>query len=51
MDNLDSDEKSDHDLITTDTLEDIRGRNQTHQTGNKREARFKIRDHIKQSQS
>ena len=38
MESLDKNEKSDHNLITTETLEDIRDRNQTHPTVNKREA-------------
>ena len=40
MENPDENEKSDHNLITTETLEDIRGGNQTHPTVNKREARY-----------
>ena len=51
MENLDENEKSNHDLITTETLEDIRDRNQTHPTLNKREASCKICDRIKQRQS
>ena len=47
MKNLDSNEKSDHDLISIETLEDIHDGSQTHPTVNKREARCKIRDHIK----
>ena len=47
MENPNSNEKSDHNLISTETLEDIRDRNQTHPTVNKREARCKIRDRIK----
>ena len=39
MENLDSNEKSDHDLISTKMLEDIRDRSQTHPNVNKREAR------------
>ena len=50
MNNIDENEKSDHDLITTETLEDIRDGSQTHPTVNKRRARFKIRDRIKQRQ-
>ena len=48
MENLDEKEKSDHDLISLETLEDIRDGSQTHPTVNKREARCKIRDRIKQ---
>ena len=51
MENLDSNEKSDHDLISTETLEDIRDGSQTHPTVNKREVRCKIRYRIKQRQS
>ena len=50
MENLDSNEKSDHNLISTKTLEDIRDGSQTHPTVNKREAHCKIRDRIKQRQ-
>ena len=41
MENLDSNEKSDHDLISMEKLEDIRYGSQTHPTVNEREARFK----------
>ena len=51
MKNIDENEKSDHDLITTETLEEIRDRNQPHPNVNKREARLAIRDRIKQRQS
>ena len=51
MENLDSNEKSDHDLISTDMLEDIRGGSQTHPNVNKREASYKIRDRVSQRQS
>ena len=44
-------DESDHYLISTDILEDIRDRSQTHQNVNRREARYKIRDHIGQRQS
>ena len=50
MENLNSNEKSDHDLISTETLEDIRDGSQTHPTVNKSEARCKICDRIKQRQ-
>ena len=39
MENLDSNENSDHDIISTEMLEDIRDGSQTHLTVNKREAR------------
>ena len=51
MENIDSNENSDHDLISTDMLEDIRDRSQTHPTVNKREARYEIRDHIRRKES
>ena len=48
MENLDEKEKFDDDLISTETLHDISGGNQTHPNIDKREARIKIRDRIKQ---
>ena len=42
--------ESDHDLISTEMLEDIRDGSQTHPNVNRREARYKIRDCIKQRQ-
>ena len=51
MENLDEKEKFDDDHISTETLEDIRDGSQTHMTVDKREARCKIRDHIKQKKS
>ena len=39
MENLNSNEESDHDLISTEMLEDIRDVSQTHLNFNKREAR------------
>ena len=39
MENIDSNEESDHYLISTEMLEDIRDGSQTHLTVNKREAR------------
>ena len=47
MENIDSNEKSDHDLISTEMLEDIRDGSQTHRTVNKRKARYEIRDCIR----
>ena len=44
-------DESDHDIISTNMLEDIRVGRQTHPNVNRREARFKINDHIRQSQS
>ena len=46
MENLDSNENSDHDLIFTEVLEDICDGSQTHLNTNKREARYKIRDRV-----
>ena len=51
MENINSNDESDHDLISTDMLEDIRDGSQTHQNVNIREARDKIRDFIRQRQS
>ena len=43
-------DKSDHDLIYTEMLEDIRDGSQNHPKVNRREARYKIRDRIRQRQ-
>ena len=51
MENVDSNEKSDHDLISTEMLEDISDGSQTHPNFNKREARYKIRDCVRQIKS
>ena len=51
MDAINSGDESDHDLISTDMLEEIRDRSQTHPKVNRREARYKICDHIRQRQS
>ena len=48
MENIDSNEKSDDDHISMETLHDIRDGSQTHPNFDKREARRKIRDLIKQ---
>ena len=48
MDAMNSGDKSDHDFISTEILEDIFGRSQTHPNVNRREARYKIRDLIRQ---
>ena len=48
MVNLDSNEKSNEDHISTETLHDIRDGNQTHPNVDKRETHRKIRDRIKQ---
>ena len=47
MENLDSNEQSDHDLISTDILEDICDGSQTHPNVNKREACYKIRERVR----
>ena len=51
MDNLDSSDESYHDLISTEMLHDICDGSQTHPNVNKREARYKIRDCVRQRQS
>ena len=48
---MDSGDESDHDLISTEMLEDIFDGSQTHPNVNRREARYKIRGRIKQRQS
>ena len=44
MENLDEKEEFDDNLVSTETLHDIRDRNQTHPIIDKREARLEIRD-------
>ena len=51
MDDIKSGDESDHDLISTEMLEDIRDGSQTHPNFNRREARYKISDRIRQIQS
>ena len=51
MDAMDSGDESDHDLISTEMLEDIRYGIQTDPNVNRREARYKIRYRIRQRQS
>ena len=48
---MNSGDWSDHDLISTQMLEDICDGSQTHINVNRREARYKIRDRIRQRQS
>ena len=48
MEEINSGDESDHGLISTDMLEDIRDGSQTHLNVNRREARYKIRDRIRQ---
>ena len=51
IENLDGEEKFDDDLISTETLHDIRDGNQTHRSIDKREARIELRDRIKKNKS
>ena len=51
MDAINYGDESDHDLISTEMLEDIRDGSQTHTNVNRREACYKIRDHIRRRQS
>ena len=51
MDAINSCDKSDHDLISREMLEDICDGSQIHPNVTRREARFKIRDRIRQRQS
>ena len=48
MENLDSNDKSDRDIISTEMLEDICDRSQTDPNVNKREARYKIHYRVSQ---
>ena len=50
MENLDSNEKSNHDLISTEMLEDIHDGSQTHPNINKLEARCEIRDRVRRKE-
>ena len=43
---MNSGDESDHDLISTEMLEEIRDRNQTPPNDNRRETSYKIRDSI-----
>ena len=45
---MNSGDDSDHDLISTEMLEDIHGGSQSHPNVNQRETRSKIRDLIRQ---
>ena len=51
MDVINSDDESDHDLISTEMVEDIFDGSQTHPNVNKREACYKIRDRIMQGKT
>ena len=48
--NINSGDESDHDLISTEMLEDIHDRSPTNPKVNRREARYVIRDRIRQGQ-
>ena len=45
---MDFGDESDHAIISTEMLEDIRDRSQSHPTVNQREDCYKICDHIRQ---
>ena len=51
MDAINSVDESDHDIIFMEVLEYIRDGSHTHTSVNRREARYKIRDCIRQIQS
>ena len=51
MDTIKDGDESDHDLISTEMLEDICDGSQTHLNVNRREAHYKICDRIRQTQS
>ena len=51
MENINYGDESDHDLISTEMLEDICDGSQTHPNVKRREARYKICDYIRQRQS
>ena len=48
---MDSDGESDHDIISTEMLENIRDESQSHTNVNQRESCYKICDRIRQRQS
>ena len=50
MEKINSGDESDHDIISTEMLEDICDGSQTHTNVNRRESRYKIRDCIRQRQ-
>ena len=50
MENINSGDGSDHDLISTEMLEDIRDGSHTHPNVNRIEARYKICDRVRQRQ-
>ena len=48
---MDYGDESDHDLISTQMLHDIHDGSQTYRNVNKWEARYNVRDHVRQMQS
>ena len=50
MENIESNENSDHDIISTEMLEDIRDVSKTHPNVHKREARYEIRDRVRRKE-
>ena len=48
---MDSGDESEYELISTEMLEDIRDRSQSHPRVNMRESHYKIHDNIKQIKS
>ena len=50
MENINSGDESDRDPISMEMLEDIRDGSQTHPNVNRREARYKMRDRIRQKE-
>ena len=50
MDNLDSNEESDHDVISMEMLEDICRRSKTHPAVHKREAHYEICGRVRQKE-
>ena len=51
MENINSSDESDHDLISTEMLQEICDRSQTHLNINRRESCYKIRGRISRRQS
>ena len=47
---MNSGNESEYEPMSTETLEDISGGSKSHPSVNRREARYKIRDYIKQGQ-
>ena len=51
MENINYGDESDHDLISAEMIEDICHGSHTHPNFNRREARYKIRDRVRQRHS